>query len=184
MRWPRRDGRPARGRSPGSPAGRRARPRARQEAVDREVALKIVTVPVDDDVRRRFVREVMLAGRQTGHPNVVTALDAGLTRSGRPYLVMDLHEDGSLADRLAAEGPLPATEVARIGATIAGALDAAHAAARGAGIGQRHRPESRDRHIRTRLDDVRAACGPAGLRRQGSRSSRCCSRSSPPNRPN
>jgi hypothetical protein len=100
--------------------------RARQEAMDREVALKVVTIGLDEAVRRRFLREVSLTSRLTGHPNVVTALDSGTTRSGRPYLAMDLHDRGSLADRLAEHGPLPPAEVAKVGAKIAGALEAAH----------------------------------------------------------
>jgi serine/threonine-protein kinase PknK len=100
--------------------------RAYQEALGREVALKVVTVAVDEGVRRRFLREVALTSRLTGHPNVVTVLDTGLAQSGRPYLAMDLHQRGSLVDRLGAEGPLPAVEVARVGARIASALHAAH----------------------------------------------------------
>jgi serine/threonine protein kinase len=100
--------------------------RARQEAFDRTVALKVLTVPSDETVRLRFLREVKLTGRLTGHPHVVTALDAGMTRAGRPFLAMDLYERGSLRDRLTAEGPLPLAEVVRIGAKIADALSAAH----------------------------------------------------------
>ncbi|MEN3356464.1 MAG: hypothetical protein V7637_446 [Mycobacteriales bacterium] len=100
--------------------------RAHQEALGRQVALKVVTVAVDEGVRRRFLREVALTSRLTGHPNVVTTLDTGLARSGRPYLAMDLYERGSLMDRLAAQGRLPAVEVARIGARIGSALHAAH----------------------------------------------------------
>jgi hypothetical protein len=100
--------------------------RANQEALDRAVALKVLTVPLDDDARRRFFREVKTTARLTGHPNVVTALDAGRTGTGRPFLAMDLYHRGSLMDRLNTDGPLPATEVARIGAKIADALAAAH----------------------------------------------------------
>ena len=41
---------------------------------------------------------------------------------------MDLVEAGSLADRLAREGPLPWAEVLRIGVALAGALETAHRA--------------------------------------------------------
>jgi hypothetical protein len=44
---------------------------------------------------------------------------------GVPYLVMELLEGDTLADRLAG-GPLPPAEAARIGAAVADALDAAH----------------------------------------------------------
>jgi serine/threonine protein kinase len=101
--------------------------RARQAEFDRIVALKVLSVEfIDPQVRRRFLREVQMAGRLTGHPNVVTVLDSGMTEAGRPYLAMDFYERGSLKDRLLAEGPLPLPDVLRIGVKIAGALGAAH----------------------------------------------------------
>ena len=101
--------------------------RAHQVGLDRVVALKVLQVEfVDAQIKRRFLREVRLTGRLSGHPNVVTVLDSGLTGSGRPYIAMDLYERGSLRDRLLASGPLPLAEVLRVGVKIAGALDAAH----------------------------------------------------------
>jgi serine/threonine protein kinase len=100
--------------------------RARQEHLGRDVAVKMLTVTdLDDRAVARFSREAELLARLTGHPNVVTVLDSGITRSGRPYLIMPYYEHGSLADRLA-RGPLPASEVLHIGVLIAGALAAAH----------------------------------------------------------
>lgn len=101
--------------------------RARQQAFDRDVAVKVLRGDFDESARRRFLREARLTGRLTGHPNVVTALDAGTTDSGAPYLAMDLFERGSLQDRLSQSGPFPAAEVAVIGAKIAAALSDAHA---------------------------------------------------------
>ncbi len=44
------------------------------------------------------------------HPNIVRVTDLGTTDDGRPFFVMDLLANGSLADRLAAsEPPCPAT---------------------------------------------------------------------------
>lgn len=101
--------------------------RAHQEQLDRMVALKVLSVEfIDAQVRRRFLREVHLTSRLTGHPNVVTVLDSGMTGSGRPYIAMEYFERGSLRDRLSAEGALPLPEVLRIGVKIAGALGAAH----------------------------------------------------------
>ncbi|WP_344657685.1 serine/threonine-protein kinase, partial [Catenulispora subtropica] len=100
--------------------------RARQRAFDRDVAVKVLRGDFDESARRRFLREARLTGRLTGHPNVVTALDAGTTDSGKPYLAMDLFERGSLQDRLTASGPFPAPEAAVIGAKIAAALADAH----------------------------------------------------------
>lgn len=100
--------------------------RADQVALRRAVALKVLTVPLDEKSRARFLREVETTGELSGHPHVVTVLDAGLAQSGRPYLAMDLYEHGSLMDRLEARGPLPARDVALVGTKIAGALQAAH----------------------------------------------------------
>jgi serine/threonine-protein kinase PknK len=101
--------------------------RAHHAGLARVVALKVLTVEfIDSQIKRRFLREVQLAGRLSGHPNVVTVLDSGLTASGRPFIAMDYYERGSLRDRLAAEGPLPLSEVLRIGIKVAGALAAAH----------------------------------------------------------
>ncbi|HEU5354444.1 MAG TPA: protein kinase [Actinocrinis sp.] len=100
--------------------------RAVQESFERAVALKVLTVGPDEDARRRFLREVRLAGRLSGHPHVVTVLDIGTTRSGRPYFAMDLYHGGSMRDRLRRSGPLSPGETAAVGAKIADALAAAH----------------------------------------------------------
>jgi serine/threonine protein kinase len=100
--------------------------RAVQESFERDVALKVLTVGTDEDSQRRFMREVRLASKLSGHPHVVTVLDTGTTASGRPYLAMDLYDGGSMKDRLKRTGPLDATEVAMVGAKIAEALAAAH----------------------------------------------------------
>jgi serine/threonine protein kinase len=101
--------------------------RAHQEQLDRQVAVKVLNVEfVDAQVRKGFVREVHMTGRLSGHPNVVTVLDSGLTAWGRPYIVMDYYERGSLHDQITASGPMPLADVLRIGIKIAGALAAAH----------------------------------------------------------
>ncbi|WP_067132012.1 serine/threonine-protein kinase [Microtetraspora malaysiensis] len=103
--------------------------RARQLTVGREVALKLDNrVLLSDRDRRRFLREVTAAGALSGHPHVAGVYDAGVLPDGRPYMVLELCPGGSLADRLAAYGPLGAAEVRDIGIKIADALAAAHAA--------------------------------------------------------
>lgn len=100
--------------------------RARDIALQRDVAVKVLLV--DDPVRAaRFQREIEITvdlGRQ--HPNIVNLLAVGTTDSGRPAIVMDFHEAGSLQDRLEALGPLPAEEVIRLGVVLADALAFAH----------------------------------------------------------
>ncbi|MBR7828836.1 protein kinase [Actinospica sp. MGRD01-02] len=100
--------------------------RAVQESFERDVALKVLTVGTDEDAQRRFLREVRLASKLSGHPHVVTVLDTGTTASGRPYLAMDLYDGGSMKERLRRSGPLPAADVALLGAKVADALAAAH----------------------------------------------------------
>jgi len=89
------------------------------------VAIKVLRVP-EPTLARRLAQEA-LALRRVSHPGLVRVLDAGSTPDGRAYLVMELVEGISLAQRLAA-GPLSATETARLGTRVAGALAAVHAA--------------------------------------------------------
>jgi hypothetical protein len=89
------------------------------------VAVKVLRVP-EPTLARRLAQEAQ-ALRRVSHPGLVRVLDAGSTPDGRAYLVMELVEGISLAQRLAA-GPLSATETARLGTRVAGALAAVHAA--------------------------------------------------------
>ena len=91
----------------------------------RRVALKVLVAELAADKRatRRFVREARATARLT-HPNVARVYDFGRD-GGAPFLVMELLQGETLADRLAA-GPLPPAEAARIAASVADALDAAH----------------------------------------------------------
>jgi hypothetical protein len=102
--------------------------RAWQVNVGREVALKVDgRILVDERDRHRFLREASTAGRLSGHPNIVAVHDAGVTDDGRPYLVMELCPNGSLADRVDDTGPMRPEEVRRIGVGIADALAIAYA---------------------------------------------------------
>jgi predicted ATPase len=98
--------------------------RCNQVALDRTVAVKILTAELPDD-RERFLREQRAMGRMTGHPNIVAVLEVGETAS-YPYLVMPYHRHGSLDERIRRLGRLPLEEVLRIGVKVAGALETAH----------------------------------------------------------
>ncbi|MRH93436.1 protein kinase [Nocardia sp. SYP-A9097] len=100
--------------------------RCTQTELDRTVAVKILTAELDAENRARFLREQQAMGRLTGHPNIVTMLQAGTTASGRPYLVMPYYPVGSLEARIRGQGPLPVETVLWIGVKIAGALESAH----------------------------------------------------------
>ncbi|WP_327151779.1 protein kinase domain-containing protein [Nocardia sp. NBC_01329] len=100
--------------------------RCTQEPLDRTVAVKLLTAESDEDNRARFAREQRAMGRLTGHPNIVTVLEEGITARGRPYLVTPFYPLGSLDAWIRHHGPLSAEDVLQIGAKIAGALESAH----------------------------------------------------------
>jgi hypothetical protein len=102
---------------------------ARDQVLSRPVAIKILASELAGDavMRERFAREAALAGRLGTHPHIVTAYEAGEWER-RPYVVFEFLPNGSLADRLQAQGP-PSTETAlRWLEQTADALDHAHAA--------------------------------------------------------
>ncbi len=73
-------------------------------------------------------RELDVAAALADHPNVVSALGAGETADGLPYLVLPYASGGSLHDRVVEQGPLRRRDVLQIGVKLAGALASAHAA--------------------------------------------------------
>ena len=63
-----------------------------QEPVCRKVALKIIKPGMDTrEVIARFEAERQALALMD-HPNIAKVLDAGTTRTGRPYFVMELVE--------------------------------------------------------------------------------------------
>jgi Protein kinase domain len=73
---------------------------ARDLKLDRDVAIKLLAdnFAGDDEVRRRFSREARLAAK-LDHPNIVQVFDVG-EEDGRPYIVMEQVDGGTLDDRL------------------------------------------------------------------------------------
>ncbi|KXF53738.1 hypothetical protein AXA44_43465 [Rhodococcus sp. SC4] len=51
--------------------------RCTQSDLDRTVAVKVLTVELDEENRARFFREQQAMGRLTGHPNIVNILQVG-----------------------------------------------------------------------------------------------------------
>jgi serine/threonine protein kinase len=92
----------------------------------RDVAVKMVRESIVDDAEhRRFVSEMRLLA-SLNHPHLVMLLDAGTDAATEtPWLVMELVEGPSLAQRLAS-GPLAPDEAASIGAGLAAALAHVH----------------------------------------------------------
>ena len=101
--------------------------KARDTRLERSVAIKVLPAELarDAQFKLRFEREAKAISALT-HPNICTLYDVGHDK-GTDYLVMELLEGESLADKLA-KGPLPLDQVLRYGAQIAEALDRAHKA--------------------------------------------------------
>src|SRR3989338_7636354 len=99
--------------------------KAKDTRLDRTVAIKVLPAHVasSPEARQRFEREAR-AGSSPNHPNIRTLADGG-HQDGVDFLVLELLEGQTLADRLA-KGPLPADQLLRHGIEIAGALGAAH----------------------------------------------------------
>ena len=72
---------------------------ARQESLNRHVAVKVLDRVDDPSALRRFERESLLAAA-VSHPNIVFIVDSG-TVDGVPYLVQEFVDGSSLADLLA-----------------------------------------------------------------------------------
>ncbi len=100
------------------------------EDLDARVAIKILLGQFvdNDDLTERFTREGRLL-RRVDSPHVVAVHDVGALEDGRPYLVLDLADRGTLQDRLVTMDPScagPESVHALIDALAAG-LDAMHA---------------------------------------------------------
>ena len=104
--------------------------RARDELLNRDVAVKEIVWPAQLDAeeremaRRRAVREAQLAAR-VRHPNVVGVYDI-VEEDDRPSIVMELVPFRSLRDAVAEDGPMPPAEAARVGLSVLAALRAVH----------------------------------------------------------
>ncbi len=101
---------------------------ARNERVDRNVALKLIRPEVarDEDLVARFRAEARAAGR-IGNPNICDILDSGRSPIG-PYIVMELLEGHSLGELLGGGARLePQVAVMLVREALRG-LKAAHRA--------------------------------------------------------
>ncbi|WP_066938281.1 serine/threonine-protein kinase [Microtetraspora fusca] len=105
--------------------------RARDELLDREVAVKEVRLPLvlDEDLRAELCARTEREGRATAmvaHPSVITVFDV-ITEDDRPWIVMELLRAQSLEELVRRVGPLPPQRAAEIGRQVLGALRAVHA---------------------------------------------------------
>ena len=98
--------------------------------LDRLVALKILRPELTSleesgvGFKERFHQEAVAAGRLT-HPAIVAVHDVG-EADGRPFMVMEYIEGGTLADLLLGGQPLPLADAVEIVLQVCAALDYAH----------------------------------------------------------
>jgi eukaryotic-like serine/threonine-protein kinase len=99
--------------------------RARDTRLGRDVAIKVLSshLSSDPDLKARFEREAK-AISALSHPHICHLYDIG-SQDGTDFLVMELLEGETLADRLK-KGPLPLKQALRYGIEIAEALEKAH----------------------------------------------------------
>src|SRR6185436_7018726 len=96
---------------------------ARQESLDRRVAVKFLPQTTDRRSIERLRREAQALGR-IHHPHVVPVHEVG-EQDGIHYYVMDL-VDGRSLEHVLGEAQLPCKRAAEIARQIAEALAAAH----------------------------------------------------------
>lgn len=105
---------------------------AHDRKLDRPVAIKCAQMGHDPMKRQRMVKRLMSEARiaaRLRHPHIVSVfdrIDEG-DEGGDCWLVMEYVPSRSLAQIMAADGPMAPERVAAIGRQIAGALAAAHA---------------------------------------------------------
>jgi protein kinase-like protein/uncharacterized protein DUF6636 len=101
--------------------------RAENPRLGNVVALKLLSAELaeDESFRERFVRESRTAA-SIAHPHIIPIYDAG-DAEGVLYIAMRYVEGPDLRALVKDGDPLPPARVLRLGAQVAGALDAAHA---------------------------------------------------------
>jgi eukaryotic-like serine/threonine-protein kinase len=101
--------------------------RARDERLEREVAIKVLSPPYADDASftSRFLAEARTAA-SLSHPSLVHVYDSGSDGDAH-FIVMELLDrHRSLRDEIDARGPLPRDEVLRIGLELLAGLRVVH----------------------------------------------------------
>lgn len=101
--------------------------KAEHRVMQRMVAIKLLHEKrhFQSEMTQRFLQEIRLIAKLS-HPNIVTAFDAG-RESDRVFMVMELVEGESLADRIERLGPLSTAEAINVLRQTAIALEYAHA---------------------------------------------------------
>ncbi len=100
---------------------------ARQESLNRDVAIKVLSSPTSEyiSITDRFRREAQAIARLK-HPNIVAIYDFGLTADGAPYYAMEFVEGVNLAQRIRHDSSLSLSSALELTRQVCDALDYAH----------------------------------------------------------
>jgi serine/threonine protein kinase len=105
--------------------------RAEDPVLEQLVALKVLSTQVafDPDGRERFIKEARLM-RRIESPRIATVYDVAQLPDGRPYLVLELAERGTLGDRIddleRSGGRATVADVRAVATALGAALMAIH----------------------------------------------------------
>jgi eukaryotic-like serine/threonine-protein kinase len=99
--------------------------RAHDEQLDRDIALKVLhSGTLADDAARKLFRKEALALAKLNHPNIETIFEFS-SQDEVDFLAMELIAGQPLSEKLK-DGPLPQSEMLRLGGQLAEGLAAAH----------------------------------------------------------
>ncbi len=100
---------------------------ARQHAIDRDVALKVVPPSPSGgrEAAEALLNEAFLAGRVT-HPHIVSVFDHGTFEGGHLYLAMEYLRGRTLGQALAQDGPIAPVATTRLLIEVCEALAVLH----------------------------------------------------------
>lgn len=96
-----------------------------KDALNREVAVKVLHRGGDESAMQAFDGEALLMAKLSNHPNIVTIYQAGVSGDGRPYIVMEMCSTRHLGSRIS-KRPLPVARAMEYTVQIAGAVETAH----------------------------------------------------------
>ncbi|MDI1445212.1 serine/threonine-protein kinase [Polyangium sp. 6x1] len=101
---------------------------AEHVGLGKDVAVKLMgrALSRNSSPLHRFQREADVAARQIKSPHVAQILEHGLTRTGMPYLVMELLEGEDLGSRITRTGPMSPKDTVRLVSQLAKGLGKAH----------------------------------------------------------
>ncbi|MFV0258794.1 MAG: protein kinase domain-containing protein, partial [Acidimicrobiales bacterium] len=92
-----------------------------------QVAVKVLAEnhAAEPELRRRFISEAQLA-RRVGNDRLIGVFDLGETDDGRPYVVMELADRGSLRNRIDFVPEVGLADVMRLVTELGACMDAIH----------------------------------------------------------